>query len=361
MIGSISKVRPCGHHHHYKYAHCKVVNDLSHVSKEYKNDGDGNYNFDFNLDSITNLSSGFQSGNIRSLNLKLPKATNIQSLCFNNTAINYITIEAPLIDNLWGVLYHNWSLKDFQMDMTKIKVLGYFAETANSMPDWRGRNFENAWDLVNAFNSNSGYGTRYFDADFSAVEDGVRAFSATTIGDIKYPVDEDGICIYKSKKPQAIVDGVPQTKYTTLPKLRRGDEMFYGSRFSGEAATAILDSLPTYTDGSTHNFTIGILVDYKYDPVLNVALKKVDNDYITPFESFGAPLPETVTTDKGWTLTVQWNGTKTSNAYPEPELPNYDITEDSDYIPDASNWNSEIYQANNLKIVRIENNVAYDS
>lgn len=361
MIGSISKVRPCGHHHHYKYAHCKVVKDLTHISNQYKNDGDGHFKFDFNLDSITNLSSAFQSGNILTLDLKLPKATNVQSLCFNNTKILYITLEAPLIDNLWGVLYHNWSLRDFQMDMTKIKVLGYFAETANSMQDWRGRNFENTWDLVNAFNSNSGWGTRYFDADFSAVEDGVRAFSVTRLGDVKYPVDEDGICIYKSKKPQAIINGVPQTKFMTLPKLRRGDDMFNGSVFSGEAATAILDSLPTYTDGSTHNFTIGILVDYKYDPVLNVALKKVDNDYITPFESFGAPLPETVTTDKGWTLTVQWNGTKTSNAYPEPELPSYDITEDSDYIPDASKWNEEIYQTNNIKVVRIENNIAYDS
>ena len=46
MIGSISKVRPCGNHHYYKYAHAKTAqrgankqyiakNDLFYVSNDY--------------------------------------------------------------------------------------------------------------------------------------------------------------------------------------------------------------------------------------------------------------------------------------------------------------------------------------
>lgn len=319
MIGSISKIRPCAHNHHFKYSHCKTISDLKHIG-DYKNDGDSQFKFDFNLDNITNLNSGFQTGNVISLDIKLPKATNIQSLCFNNSKIQYITLEAPLIDNLWGVIYHAWSVKDFQMDMTKIKVLGYFAETANSISDWRGRNFENAHDLAYAFFSNIGIVKKIFDSDFSAIVSGRLAFTNIILEDIKYPVDEDGICIYKSKKPQAIIDNIPQTKFITLPNLENGDEMFNHSIFSAEASLSILNSLPTWTDNKVHRFQIGIHIDNKYNPEVNLAIKKCQKSFITPIEEYGGSLSEIVENDKGWTLTISWRGTATSDAYPPPSL-----------------------------------------
>lgn len=318
MISSISKIRPMASHHHYKYTNCKTINDLKHIG-DYKNDGHADFKFDFNLDNIVNLNGGFQTGNVRSLDIKLPKATNIQSLCFNNSKIQYIELDAPLIDNLWGVIYHAYSVKNFQIDMSKIKVLGYFAETANSISDWRGKNFENAWDLYSAFFSNSGYVTKKFDGDFRAIVSGDLAFANIILEDIKYPVDEDGVCIYKSKKPQAIIDGEPQTKFMVLPNLKNGREMFNVSRFSSEAAIAILNSLPVWTDGKEHPFQIGIHIDHKYNPDLNIAIKKCQKSFVTPIEDYGSSLDETIEEDKGWTLTVRWNGTATPNAYP-PQL-----------------------------------------
>jgi hypothetical protein len=49
-------------------------------------------------------------------------------------------------------------------------------------------------------------------------------------------------------------------------------------------------------------------------------LKKCQNSYVAPIEELGGSLSETVTTDKGWTLRIQWNGTATENAYPAPTV-----------------------------------------
>lgn len=93
-----------------------------------------------------------------------------------------------------------------------------------------------------------------------------------------------------------------------LPKLSLGDSMFNECIFNKESALRILNSIPAYSSGS-HPLTIGIHVDHKYDPEVNLALKKADINYEPTVE-----LPEEVTEGKGWTIAVQWNGTPTSTA-----------------------------------------------
>lgn len=175
--------------------------------------------------------------------------------------------------------------------------------------------------LVVLFFSNQGYvGNCKIEADFSNVVSANRAFASRILTELKYPVDENGVCIYnKGAGKQAIINGIPQYKYNTFPNLSQGTEMFSICRLDKKSTISILESLPTYTSGS-HPITIGIHVDHKYDPEVNVALKKCQNSYITPIEELGATLPEEITTDKGWTIAVQWNGTATDNAYPAPTV-----------------------------------------
>lgn len=97
-----------------------------------------------------------------------------------------------------------------------------------------------------------------------------------------------------------------------LPSLSSGNLMFTSTILNKESAIRILNSIPSYSSGD-HPLTIGIHVDHKYDPEVNLALKKADINY-KPLNT----LPEEVTQGKGWTITVAWNGTKTSNAYPAP-------------------------------------------
>ena len=103
------------------------------------------------------------------------------------------------------------------------------------------------------------------------------------------------------------------------PKLSNGQSMFGRALLDKNSTLTFVNSLPQHLSGS-HPLTIGIHIDHKYDPEVNVALKKLQNSYITPIEEFGASLPEEITIDKGWTIEIYWNGTATENAYPEPEL-----------------------------------------
>jgi hypothetical protein len=76
------------------------------------------------------------------------------------------------------------------------------------------------------------------------------------------------------------------------PALSSGFEMFRLSQFNLEQASELLGSLPTWTDGKKHEIKIGIHVDYKTNP-----------DMLSVIENTEA---------KGWTLTVVWNGTATT-------------------------------------------------
>lgn len=74
-----------------------------------------------------------------------------------------------------------------------------------------------------------------------------------------------------------------------VPKLHQGHGMFTTSRLDKESALRVLTSIPAYTDGQTHALTMGIHVDHKEDA-----------DVLTAIENAIA---------RGWSLTVQYNGT----------------------------------------------------
>ena len=91
-----------------------------------------------------------------------------------------------------------------------------------------------------------------------------------------------------------------------LPKLSIISNGFAGTQLNKKSILRLLNQLPTWTSG-THDATIGIHIDHKYDPEVNLALKKADINYEPTIK-----LTEEVTEGKGWTVNVQWNGTPTS-------------------------------------------------
>ena len=115
----------------------------------------------------------------------------------------------------------------------------------------------------------------------------------------------------------------PDKTSFSLPSLTNAKNMIgtgalqrLGSKLDKPSTLKLCNALPTHTDGAEHLITIGIHIDHKYDPEVNVALKKVCKSYTTPIEEAGSSLGTTVSSDKGWTLEIQWNGTATENAYP---------------------------------------------
>lgn len=77
----------------------------------------------------------------------------------------------------------------------------------------------------------------------------------------------------------------------TTTQLSTADGAFSSAQLTRESALHVLDILPTYTSGS-HKLTIGIHVDHQTDEEVLAAIANAEA--------------------KGWTLTVQWNGTPTS-------------------------------------------------
>ena len=83
----------------------------------------------------------------------------------------------------------------------------------------------------------------------------------------------------------------------------RGYSTMYSCALSGESVIKLSNALPTWTDGKDKN-TISIMMhnDNFYNPEVNIALKRLDKDFITPIEQIGGTLPEEVTEDKGWKI-----------------------------------------------------------
>ena len=78
------------------------------------------------------------------------------------------------------------------------------------------------------------------------------------------------------------------------PALSTAPRMLINCQITGYQAITILNSIPTWTDGKTHEITLGIHIDYQNDAEV---LAAIDN-----------------ATAKGWTVTTQWTGTPTSGA-----------------------------------------------
>lgn len=84
---------------------------------------------------------------------------------------------------------------------------------------------------------------------------------------------------------------------TALPALTDGTGMFSNCKLSKEVAISILNSLQTASSVTTNNtwcITMGIHIDHQTDEEVITAI--------------------TAAEEKGWTVTVQWNGTATAAA-----------------------------------------------
>lgn len=76
-----------------------------------------------------------------------------------------------------------------------------------------------------------------------------------------------------------------------LPKASTLNNAFHKCILNKESALRVLNSIPAYTSGS-HPLTIGIHIDHQTDEDVLAAIANAES--------------------KGWTMTVQWNGTPTT-------------------------------------------------
>lgn len=332
MIGSISKVRPAGHHHYYKYAHCYNNNDMNRVAstktKAFFDDLDENNDFSYPLTGLRNLGNSAFSG-WRKLNWfkdNLSKVNNNFSHLFSGVSGGVAKLDITLLGNdyvavpgiqIWGeggastFKKRVWHLKfpnattvgsSFQQTTfgidSDLKLYAPKSTNMNSIFDFNGgggfqSQGENLWGDSRDVN---------IEIDCRNVTLANR-FCVGRIYDLSFPVDEDGNHAFGSGKPEV------GRKWTTFPKLSSGVNMFTGADFSKEYTLAFLNDLPDWSsDTSTHSLTFSCHRDLAGDPDVNLALKKVDKNFNELVD-----LKETVSNDKGWTLTHAWQGVATKD------------------------------------------------
>lgn len=138
----------------------------------------------------------------------------------------------------------------------------------------------------NAFGSSA---ITKFAEDLPSLTDGWDMFNRSKIRDIRSKMPEliqgTYFCVYAKKLENCIVE---------MPKLQQGTNMFDRAILNKQSALCILNTIPSYSSGSTHKLTIGIHIDHQNDEEVLAAIANAEA--------------------KGWTLTVQWNGTATAAA-----------------------------------------------
>ena len=309
MIGSISKVRPCGHSHVYKYAHAKKYADMQRVSVNFKEDSDGHGNWEYFMTNVQDLGSIF-SGTLPNLTnldvvlpncttaswgashvtgiidwkLDMPKATYTHAMMYGYSSTrNNVTLILPEATNISAMNAGNGIRGDYNLYAPKALICGALLE-------WGGTSNV---DKLNLYMPSA--------TDITNITYGGVPY-------LKYDIDEDGNCTTISGKPKV------ESVFMTFKNLEKGSMQL--SQLNKEYSTAFLNDLPDWTGNTTtHSLTLGIHFDLKYDPELQTELLKVGNNYTPTINVSGGP-----TTNKNWNLKVNWNGTSNGYATPKEEI-----------------------------------------
>ena len=221
MIGSISKVRPAGHHHYYKYAHARNHNDMNMIaaskSKTYcTGELTEEYRFYYPLTSLTQTSSSmFGNSLIKIFDDNLSKVGWAEHM-FTGSKLEKINIENYAATGAMTAVPGIQMKPEAKVDY-KVKFYNATAVTATFQQTYirKGSNIQlYAPKATNMSNIFSGYGGGGFEVMASSPNINIEidcrnAVSANSFGyynpsidELDFPIDEDGNHTFGSGKPE---------------------------------------------------------------------------------------------------------------------------------------------------------------
>ena len=353
-------MRPCGNTTLYKYAHAVNGNDLAATDRNYKNDSDEEKAWNYYCNSLSSLTPNgiFQYADIRIFrkntldynklaantgtgtdvfnklaSKKVPKfETDNNVVTFNMTwtghflSNNYsipvdpeMILNFPKLTNAGAMFFYNTYAGNIKVNFPLVTSADSLCSDNRTMTSWKNP-LPNVKHLANSFSiytTDVGQLTS-FEVPLPNVTNGNQVFqNRSELTEIKYPIDEDGNCIHESGKEQATdEEGNLLYNYLTLPKLSTATNMFNNCRLDRPTTISILSSLPAYTSG-THELTMGTHIDNKAEA-----------------ETEGTELHTLINTtvpNKGWTLTMQYNGTLSTGIATLDLDPIYAKIEENEY------------------------------
>lgn len=382
MINSISKLRPAGNNHYYKYAHCKNEEDLKKVNPRFSDDYDADGTWDYSLQDFV------RSGrNTDSMSWYWDSVGVFQ----NNTKLKKICIDAPnciSFSNFFTYLPNLEEVEFKNVDNDKIQYISFIFAGSPAIKTISGNfnpnpnNLKDSWGIFRGgcsgliYNNNhvfpyfewldkAGPGAKNPTEDFAQTID-VSENKGGLGNKDKWQLDErytfknigtlriadgswsNGSAMYMTKLPTNLslknvrrleIEGCLEDEFRTADTMEKcekilingnsylrhlykdsesfslpsaktvqfglfgGTSTMYSCALSGESVIKLSNALPTWTDGKNKN-TISIMMhnDNFYNPDVNLAIKRLDKDFITPIEQKGGTLPEEIVEDKGWTV-----------------------------------------------------------
>ena len=176
----------------------------------------------------------------------------------------------------------------------------------------------------------------------SEVYDNAR-LRITSVEDNKAYNSGNFVCNIKTDKivnGDGLFGGVSYlTTFTSpLTSLSSGVGMFYGCKLDAASVENILGTIPTYSSGE-HVLTMMIASD---------SVEKFKE--ITGCGEIGEE--DVLVNYKGWSITVM--------VIPAREETDFDIWEGTPYIPNASNWKTDIYENHPIKITEVRDNKMFN-
>ena len=259
MPFSISKMRPSGHNHAYKYAHAQKTADFSAINSRYKEDLDENK-------------------------------------CWNHPV--------PQLKDGTQLFYGNQTIRGWNADCPELKDANYMFRQS-SLNSWKGA----LPKLESAYCTYMWSGITSWDTELPSLKKGIQMFQFQNLSkfETSLPNLEEAANFNAANYNGNVNLGT--TWSIPLPKLKNAYAFLSGYRLDKKSIIDLLNSIPTYNDGAKHEIGLGLGRDNYFDPDVNLALKTLDNNYQS-----NITLPE-ITEDRGWTLAYEWRGPITIDEY----------------------------------------------
>lgn len=246
-----------------KYIACTNVADMEAVDANYKSDLTASRAWVYPLPELVNGESAFSGASLTAFHAKLPKCQNVTQLLYNCPLEGKLKFSFPV-----ATVATQFAGNSTGRKYTEIEVDAPLLTS-----------------VQNVFTNYSGN-----DQLKKIVLKAERATNYNNVAQKSYALIEFYSYDAKVTSSRYGFDSCSKLEIfdCNLSNLSDGTGMFQGCILSKTSALNVLNGIPKHSSG-THAITVGIHVDYKNDADIATAVSNAES--------------------KGWTVTVQWNGT----------------------------------------------------
>lgn len=269
-----NKMRRFGHLGIMKYAHCETTADVRAINPAPWHELTDDYKFIFEMPNLkTDVGTfdpntkpvNYTQGQEFHMTAEFPLLESSKNgFCVNPHKISTYDLKLPKITYMQSSFWGGWSPKEINIEVPSL-VEAYSLISLATVYEW--------------------------ESDFPVLVKGDKLLGdCSSLRRIKsyMPLLETAHNLCNNDKALTSFE-------CDLPSLKDASMAFGACILDKVSALRILNSIPAWSDNKQHRLTMGIHIDHKNDEEIATAI--------------------TNATNRGWTITTQWNGTATAASY----------------------------------------------